>query len=155
MWGVGLPPSWVARVPLVVGNPALNAGVPPGAALGHVCLIGSWRTPSLTWWASWPREVVSGGECPRVWAFGCVQVGSLSGFCQRGGAGEIWSGGLCWFASGGHLNLSPVMAPIPFCHPYQHPRGSSVGGSLDFSEVSEVSCWTGQGLLALQAAEVF
>lgn len=54
---------------------------------------------------------------------------------------------------GGSLSLSPVVAPTRFCLPCQHPGGSPVRGSLDLSEVHEVSFRTGHGLLALQAAE--
>lgn len=139
---------------LVFGNPALGAGMAPGA-LGQVCLVGSCRAPSPTWWAFWPLEVASGGECPGAWALDWVQVGSPSGSCLRGGAGEIvcWGWGLTYFTGGGSLRLSFVVAPTHFSHPYQHPGSSLVGGSLDLSEVHEVACWAGRGLLALQAAE--
>lgn len=73
---------------LVVGNPALGAGMAPGA-LGQVCLVGSWRASSPAWWASWPLDVASGGEGSGAGAPDWVQMGSPSGSCRREGAGEI------------------------------------------------------------------
>lgn len=110
-------------------------------------VVGSWRTPSLIWWASWPLEVASGGRCP--WAVG---------FCQGAGWGPHWvlSGGgggeVEWGGTGLLVGASPWWYPPTFfCYSCPHPEGSSVGGTWDAGEVTEVSCWTGQSLLALKA----
>lgn len=50
------------------------------------------------------------------------------------------------------VGASPWWYPATlFCYSCPHPEGSSVGGTLDVGEVTEVSCWTGQSLLALKA----
>lgn len=85
VWGGGvLFPSWVAGV----GGGLCRRESCPGPWGGFwsppanvcVCLaVGSWRAPSLIWWASCPLEVASGGRCPWV-----------VGFCQGAGWGPQW-----------------------------------------------------------------